>query len=247
MPDVERKPKKVPKEERIEHLKQGFTETEKVILQRRSVRLYKPDQVPEFMVRRILEAGRFAPSAGNCQPWKFVVLRDDKLITAMTDDVVKICDILRNMVDYRKPGAAWMRPMVKFNTRLRKNDLHPVPFGAISMIADRKLGLWHKAPTVILIFGDVRGVSCPELDCGIAGQNMVLAAHSMGLGTCWVGFVRPAFDYMLRWKKFFGISYPFKFMSSLALGWPVSEPDGMVERQTHAVDWYENGLKQVIY
>ncbi len=76
---------------------------------------------------------------------------------------------------------------------------------------------------------------------------MVLAAHSMGLGTCWVGFVRPAFDYLLRWKKFFGISYPYKFMSSLAVGWPVGEPDGMVERQTHAVDWYEDGLKKVVY
>jgi nitroreductase len=247
MPEIQRKPKKVPRQDRIERLKQGFTETEQVILQRRSVRLYKPDQVPEFMVRRILEAGRFAPSAGNCQPWKFVVLRDEKVITALTDDTVKLCDILRNMVDYRKPGASWMKPMVKFNTRIRKNDLHPVPFGAMSMIADRKLGLWHNAPTVILIFGDRRGVSCPELDCGIAGQNMVLAAHSMGLGTCWVGFVRPAFDYMLRWKKFFDISYPYKFMSSLAVGWPVGEPDGMVERQTHAVDWYEDGLKKVVY
>jgi nitroreductase len=247
MPAIERKAKKENREELVERLKQDFTETEKVILSRRSVRLYKHDQVPEFMIKRILETGRFAPSAGNCQPWKFVVLRDPSIINAMTDDVVNICDILRNMVDYRKPGASWIRPMVKFNTRIRKNDLHPVPFGAISMIADRKLDLWHGASTVILIFGDVRGVSCPELDCGIAGQNMVLAAHSMGLGSCWVGFVRPAFDYMLKWKKYFGISYPFKFMSSLAIGWPTGEPDGMVARQTHAVDWYENGVKQVIY
>src|SRR5208337_4930222 len=155
MPEIERKPKKAGKDECVERLKQGFTETEKVILQRRSVRLYKHDQVPEFMIKRILEAGRFAPSAGNCQPWKFIVLRDPSLINAMTDDVVNICDLLRNMVDYRKPGASWMRPMVKFNTRIRKNDLHPVPFGAIPMIADRKLGLWHGAPTVILIFADV--------------------------------------------------------------------------------------------
>ena len=62
----------------IRTLKQDFTETEKVILSRRSVRLYKKEQVPEFMVKRILEAGRFAPSAGNCQPWKFIVLRDQK-------------------------------------------------------------------------------------------------------------------------------------------------------------------------
>lgn len=246
MPDIERKPKKVPREERIARLKQGFTETEQVILQRRSVRLYKPDQVPEFMVRRILEAGRFAPSAGNCQPWKFVVLRDEKIITALTDDTVKLCDILRNMVDYRKPGASWMRPIVKFNTRIRKNDLHPVPFGAMAMIADRQLGLWHNAPTIILIFADRRGVSCPELDCGIAGQNMVLAAHSMGLGTCWVGFAKMALDMNPIWKRRLGISYPYRFANSLAVGWPKGNPDGMVTRQTHAVEWFENGTVKTI-
>ena len=57
--------------------------------------------------------------------------------------------------------------------------LAPVPFSAISLIADGKLKLYHDAPTVILIFKDTRGVSNPDLDCGIAGQNMVLAAHSM--------------------------------------------------------------------
>ena len=49
----------------LEKLKKDFTETEKVILSRRSVRQYKKEQVPEFMVKRILEAGRFAPSAGT--------------------------------------------------------------------------------------------------------------------------------------------------------------------------------------
>jgi nitroreductase len=239
--------KKESKADLVENLRRDFNETEKVILSRRSVRLYKKEQVPEFMVKRILEAGRFAPSAGNSQPWKFAVVRDENIIHEMTEDCIDICDLSRKMVDYTKPGKEWLKPITKFMIRMRKNDLHWVPFGALSMIADRKLGLWHGAPTVIIIFADVRGVSCPELDCGIAGQNMVIAAHSMGLGSCWVGFPKLLFDYMPKWKKFFGISYPFKFVSSIAVGWPVGEPDGMIARQTHAVDWYENATKAVIY
>jgi len=130
---------------------------------------------------------------------------------------------------------------------MKPRDLHPVPFGAVTLIADGKLGLFHGAPTVILVFKDVRGVSNPDLDCGIAGQNMVLAAHSMGLGTCWVGFVKLSFQYVSRWKKHFNISYPYKFASSIAIGWPVGNPDGIVERATHAVDWYENGVKKTLY
>jgi nitroreductase len=247
MAEVERKAKRQDKNEIIERLKQDFTETEKVILRRRSVRLFKREQVPEFMVKRILEAGRFAPSAGNCQPWKFIVVRDQQIIGEMTATVIETAKKARDFLDWRRPGLEGMRSIAELFIRLRKNELHPVPFGAISMIADKKLGLWHGAPTIILMFKDMRGVGNPDLDCGIAGQNMVLAAHSMGLGTCWVGFAKLCFDFPQKWGHYFEITYPFKFISSLAVGWPEGDPNGMIARQTHAIDWYENGTKNVIY
>ena len=45
--------------------------------ERRSIRHYRPDSVPAEMVTKILEAGRWAPSANNLQPWAFIVVRDD--------------------------------------------------------------------------------------------------------------------------------------------------------------------------
>jgi len=230
----------------IAKLKEAWTPTEETILKRRSVRLYKEEQVPDFMIKRILEAGRFAPSAGNSQPWKFIVIRDPQIIADLTGTTVKICRLFKKIIDYRVPGREYLKTLAKLFIRVKPNDLHPTPFGAVSLIADGKLGLWHGAPTVILIFKDVRGVSSPDLDCGIAGQNMVLAAHSLGLGTCWVGFVKLAFQYTGKWKKFFGIGYPYKFASSLAVGWPKGNPDGLVNRATHPVDWYDADGKQTI-
>jgi nitroreductase/ferredoxin len=244
---MEAQAKRFDMEERLRQLRSEWTETEKVILSRRSVRLYRKEQVPAFMVKRILEAGRFAPSAGNCQPWKFVVLRDPLIIQGLTRTTVDVCGKLKSVIDYRRPGFKWLRPFSKALIRIRHNDLHPVPFGAMSLIADGRLGLWHGAPTVILVFKDVRGASSPDLDCGIAGQNMVLAAHSMGLGTCWVGFAKLAFQYSRKWTKRLDIHYPYEFMTSLSVGWPKGEPDGMVARQTHPVDWYENGTKQTLF
>lgn len=227
----------------LEQLKSSFTATEEVILKRRSVRFYKKKQVPEFMIRRVLEAGRFAPSAGNGQPWKFIVVRDPEIIQGLTQTTLKVTRFFKALIDYRKPGNRWKKPFAKLIIRMKPNDMHPTPFGAVTLIADEKLGLFHGAPTVILIFKDVRGIGSPDLDCGIAGQNMVLAAHSMGLGTCWVSFVKLAFEYSRKWKTFFNISYPYKFVTSVSIGWPVGNPDGMVERQTHAVEWYENGKR----
>lgn len=231
---------------RIERLRGARTETEDVILRRRSVRLYKRRQVPEFMVKRLLEAGRFAPTAGNGQAWKFVVLRDPELIQGLTDTTVKICKLFTWLLDYRGRRFSWRLPLAKLLIRAKPNDLHPVPFGAVALIAERRLGVYHGAPTVILILKDVRGVSNPDLDCGIAGQNMVLAAHSMGLGTCWVSFPKLAFQYTRRWRRRLGIGYPYKFVSSLAVGFPVGRPDGVVARPTVAVDWFEDGVRKVV-
>ncbi len=83
-----------------------------------------------------------------------------------------------------------------------------MPFTAIAQVADGNLGLWHGAPTVIIILKDVRGAASSDLDCGIAGQNMVLAAHSMGLGTCWVGFAKMALDMNAQMEKMFRYLVP---------------------------------------
>lgn len=221
-----------------------LTETEKIIYRRRSVRNYKSKPVHEDLVLRILEAGRFAPSAGNYQPWKFIVVRDPAIISDMTQDVVENAKRLSALLDYRKPGASWRRPLANLMIRWKRNELHPTPFGAVSLIADGRLSLYHGASTVIFIFKDVRGVSNPDLDCGIVGQNMVLTAHAMGLGTCWVGFAKLAFESGKKWNEFFDIRFPYKFASSLAVGWPKGEPDGYIERPVPIVDWYENGGKK---
>jgi len=47
---------------------------------RRSVRRYKPDSVPDELLERILDAARWAPSGGNIQPWKFIVIKDKNLL-----------------------------------------------------------------------------------------------------------------------------------------------------------------------
>ncbi|MCX5997187.1 MAG: nitroreductase family protein [Chloroflexi bacterium] len=234
-------------EQKTEQLKTARTETEDVILKRRSVRIYQRKQVPAFMIKRILEAGRFAPSAGNGRPWKFIVVREPEILDGISQTVIQICKGYKSLIDYRYNGNNVRRMLANLIIKSKPNDLHPVPFSAITLIADGRLQLFHDAPTVIFIFQDVRGIGFPALDCGMAAQNMVIAAHSMGLGTCYIGFSKPAFENSKIWTKRLGIDYPYKFVTSLAIGYPVGKPDGMVARPTHAVDWYEDGKKETIY
>ena len=80
--------------------------------------MYKKEQYADFMINRILEAGRFAPSAGNSQPWKFIVIREPEIIKGLTDTTVKICKLFKSLIDYRRPGKRWLLLNAKFNIKI---------------------------------------------------------------------------------------------------------------------------------
>lgn len=56
-----------------------------LIKSRRSIRAFKPDPIPDEHVKLIIEAARWAPSAGNLQPWHFVVVRDPERKRALAE------------------------------------------------------------------------------------------------------------------------------------------------------------------
>ncbi len=227
---------------------EDWNAVEKVILERRSVREYKDRQVPENVVRRILEAGRYAPSAGNSQPWKFVVIRDRSIIDEMERDCRRMCSLFRFFLDWRTSPLGYRIPWLYSQVAIRvmHKELHPIPMGAVFLIAQGKLALFHGAPTVILLLQDKRGAGKPQVDIGCCGQNMVLAAHSMGLGTCWIGLLK-VLTFTPKWKRRLGIEFPYKLCEGIALGYPVGHPDGMIPRETVETEWYEGGEKRTIF
>ena len=74
-----------------------WNEIEKAVFTRRSVRNYKDKPIPESLIHRVLEAGRFAPSAGNCQPWRFIVITDKALIAEIDKTTKNLLANLYNM------------------------------------------------------------------------------------------------------------------------------------------------------
>ncbi|MBF0100204.1 MAG: nitroreductase family protein [Desulfobacterales bacterium] len=220
-----------------------WTDVEKVIFQRRSIRAFKKDPLPDFMIRRILEAGRFAPSAGNAQPWKFVVVNSPEILAEMEKDAVRIAKIMMWFLDYTRSRIRqlFLKPISKLFIWLYHNELHPVPMGLLQRISMNKAPVFHHAPTLILLMEDRRGVSRPAIDIGICGQNMVLTAHSLGAGSCWIGLIK-LLMYYPKWRKFFGVQYPYRLEVCLALGWPKVPADGPVPREVQIVHWFEKSL-----
>ena len=111
------------------------------ILTRRSIRKYKKQPISPEILQKLLQAACQAPSAGNQQPWQFVLLDDRKILNVI-------------------------------------HTFHP----SAKMLTD--------ADRAILVCGDLNLEKFKGywmIDCAAATENILLAAHSLGLGACWLG------------------------------------------------------------
>ncbi len=137
---------------------------------RRSIRAYESRAVPRDLLQSVIEAGNEAPSAMNSQPWRFVVVEDPGA---------------------KKKLLAAAMPKAKQITETVK-DVDPERYEAIKKrYAQLPDPVYYSAPAVIFVIGSggYAAHSCP-----LACENMMLAAHSLGLGSCWVGFGALAAD-----------------------------------------------------
>lgn len=222
-----------------------LTETEKVIYKRRSTRVFKSDPVPREMIKRILESGRFAPTAGNCQGFKFVVITDRKLMDELNRYTLNFLGTFSKL---------WTKdnPLIKLAKRLLcliyPNATDPRPMQVVANLFKPQFGkemhTFFDAPCAIMVFPHDLHVSDPEIGVGIVCQNMVLAAHSLGLGTCYVGFVANALNKDRKTRKRFaktlGMEWPFVEAGMILLiGYPAVQTDGVVSREFPPVTWIE--------
>lgn len=134
------------------------------IRKRRSVRSYETKSIPRDILNAIIEAGNDAPSAMNSQPWRFVVVEDREM--------------KRKLLGAALPQAKKITEMVK--------DVDPDRYESMKKrYAELPDPVYYSAPVIVFVIGGGRYAahSCP-----LACENMMLAAQSLGIGSCWVGF-----------------------------------------------------------
>lgn len=141
------------------------------ILNRRSVRAFRAEPVPDADLDAVVKAGLYAPSAMNQQSWHFSV----------------IC------------GAAAERYRAYCQEKLERDP-------------------YYGAPVMILVFGKKDAIA-PLCDGSLAIGNMLLAAASLGLGTCWIHCVNDLFREESVAQEW-GAPAGYRPVGSIALGFP---------------------------
>ncbi|MBN2282770.1 MAG: nitroreductase family protein [Deltaproteobacteria bacterium] len=222
-------------ERKFEDIEKELTETERVIYRRRSIRLFRDKPVPRELLERIIEAARWAPSGGNCQPWKFSVMTDKARIEELDRQCAKILYLIGGIYT----GTSWWnRALVHFVSYLMVNKMDQRPIAAIEKVKLSNGSITFGAPAVIHVLADVRGIGDPLFDTGLACQNLVLAAHSLGLGTVYIGLIKNALKYLpKKTRQSLGIGYPYDLVTSICVGYPRGKLDNPVARTRCPVEW----------
>jgi nitroreductase len=170
-----------------------------IIKTRRSVRDYKEDPVSDEDIKFLIDCAKYAPSGMNMQPWSFLVIQNKEVINKLSED-----------------GKKAMIPLAEQIV----NNPNKAP-GFISFLKTKGTSLFYNAPLLVIILGNKKSVTA-DWDCAMAAQNMMLAAHSKGIGSCWIGLVMPALMDEKILKEL-GAPPCYKAVAPLIFGYPRGE------------------------
>jgi nitroreductase len=130
---------------------------------KRSIRQYKAKKIPVDLLEKVFEAMRYASSADNRRAWKFSVVSDPATIKKLSQESIKIV----------YPYIGWPSAEAALK-HFESIDKDPI---------------FYKAPAVIFLT-TTRNASMPQVDAGIILTYGQLAAHTLGLATCWIGMAQ---------------------------------------------------------
>ncbi|UXA20738.1 nitroreductase family protein [Mycobacterium sp. SMC-4] len=168
-----------------------------------AVRRYRDEPVPDEVLHRCLQAATWAPSGGNQQPWRFIVLNAPELRCVITSAAHRTWEVMKDF--YRLSDPA-------------ETDDDPKSRTIRTMAEHMRIG-GHAPAMVLFCVQPQRGTT--ELQQGgsifPAVQNFLLAARAQGLGAA-ITLWQDSCDAQLR--ELVGIPEDWKIATLLTLGWP---------------------------
>ena len=165
------------------------------IKNRRSVREYTDEPVPDEKIEKVLEAGIWAATGMGKQPWRFIVIEDKSIIKFVSDETKK----------------AAIKAMPAFAKRF-ETDQDIICYKAPVLI-------------LICTEADVNLSKLYLEDCVLAAQNMFLKAHELGLGTCYIGWIDVLNRVNPEAMKKAGVPEGYEMKVPLILGYPKGEQE----------------------
>jgi nitroreductase/NAD-dependent dihydropyrimidine dehydrogenase PreA subunit len=186
---------------------------------RRSCRNFSDRPVDRPLLEDLVQVGITAPSGSNCQPWTFTVLPDRAAVDRLGRRVGDFFRKINRLAENR-----WLRSGLKLIGKpgldsYYRNYYPTVQMGLAAWDEEKRDLLYHGAVAAMVVSAK-DDASCPAEDALLATGHILLAAHSMGLGTCLIGFAIEAMRRDRAIVRQLGIPDHETPHAVIAIGWP---------------------------
>ena len=191
----------------------------RLMASRRSCRNYLEKTVDITLLQDLVKIGKLAPSGSNCQHWTFTILPDRASVMALGQRIGAFFRHINRLAE--KWYLRWALKMLGKPTldRYYREYYRSVKEALADWEQRGRDRLFHGA-TAVIIVGSKTGGSCPMEDALLATQNILLGAHSLGLGTCLIGYALEAIQNDPGIQQFLTIPEAEKVFAVIALGYP---------------------------
>jgi nitroreductase/NAD-dependent dihydropyrimidine dehydrogenase PreA subunit len=204
------------------------------LLSRRSTRAFKKRPVPGELIEQLIEVGTHAGTASNAQTENFIVIRSPELLTELEGMVI---DVLWNRLRLLGSGVGRMLARLKYGEEaVKQSMLYYERYKTRRETGQTEGMIFRGAPALIAVHGLRANLSARE-NCAIAARNMEMLAKSLGLGTCWAGFLLVAAGMTDKIAHRLGIPDDRNIYSAIMLGYPKHEYRKRIPRRQREVRW----------
>ncbi len=208
---------------------------DEIIRGRRSIRHYKDKPVPREDLEKILNLARYSPTASNTQHVEYIVITDRAIIRDLSTRIFsmgeKIHGWARSVAGKTVMGALGVvKPNLSIGRYLDRIDYYQ------EQASEGRDYILHNAPALILVCAPAKAAFACD-DCNIAAANITNYAHSLGLGTCYIGFLTLALRFNRTLRNIAGVPKGRKVFVSLVMGRPKYSFKSTTSRKKPEVKW----------
>jgi nitroreductase len=190
------------------------------IRNRKSIRKFKPDQVPRKVLEEVLETAKWSPSYKDSQPWEVIVLSGAKKDALSQMLLEKLENGDRPTPDLETPLSWPAAEQARIDQLIRaRQEATGIDLNAPKNVAKSKKAnfRFYNAPHAVYLLQDASLSDWSLFDIGLFAQSLMLAAHAKGLGTVPQAY---ATDYAREVKQFLAIPENRRLVLGISLGYP---------------------------
>lgn len=175
--------------------------TLEAITTRRSTRKFKSTPIEQEKLDKIIEAGRYAPSGGNCQTCHFIVVKNREVLT-------RLAELAQSAFAKMEITEGMYKSIVNSITLSQKGGY-----------------VFHYNTPCLIIVANQKDYGNNIADCSCALENMMIAANELSIGSCWINQLKwlnedPS---LLAYEQSLGLRENERIYGALAVGYPDTE------------------------